>query len=307
MTTTRKVRAGALLLAAASLAASCDYFGDGQRSYSTPEAAVDALLAAVQSGKTDAMLRVLGADAKSLIESGDPIADANTREEFAARLAEKRQLVNDVADEATLVVGADDWPFPFPLVNGERGWQFDTTAGADEIIDRRIGENELSAIKSCLAYVDAQSEYYARNPDGAAVLHYARHLISQPEQKNGLFWEAADGEPPSPLGALFAKARASGYLQEGAPRPEPFHGYYYRLLEAQGPDAAGGAYEYIVGEQMVGGHALLAYPAERGSTGVMTFIVNHDGVVFSKDLGPDTAELAPKIATFNPDSSWKRE
>lgn len=307
MIATRSTRAAALWLIAAGVCASCEDLGGGQRSYPTPDEAVDALLTAVQSADTDAVLRVLGGEAKPLIESGDPVADANSRKAFAAKLLEKRSLISDGADYAALVAGADDWPFPFPLVREDAGWRFDASRGADEIVNRRVGENELSAIQACLAYVDAQLEYYIQNPEGDTVLHYARSLMSQPGRKDGLFWEAADGEPQSPLGAAFVAARAQGYQLAGAPQPEAFHGYYFRSLESQGPDAAGGAYDYVVGDLMIGGFALLAYPAERGSTGVMTFIVNHDGVVFSKDLGPDTAELARKTTSFNPDHTWKRE
>jgi hypothetical protein len=206
-----------------------------------------------------------------------------------------------------LVVGEDDWPFPFPLVKEERGWRFDTSHGIEEILDRRIGENELAAIQASLAYVDAQREYYWLNPEGAPLLHYARSFTSTPGRKDGLYWDAADGEPPSPLGALFAEARAEGYLIDGAPRPVPYYGYHFRILTSQGEHAAGGAYDYVVGDRMIGGFGLVAYPAERGSTGVMTFIVNHDGVVFSKDLGPDTAKLAAEMTRFDPDDTWKRE
>ncbi len=297
----------AALLASIGLLTGCDFLGGGQRSYATPDEAVDALQAAVQSGETRAMLRVLGEEAEPLIESGDPVQDTNSREEFAAKLAEKRALTTDGADRATLVAGADEWPFPFPLVRDDAGWHFDATSAADEIVDRRIGENELSTIQVCLAYVDAQIEYYVRNPEGDALLHYARGLISQPGRKDGLYWEAADGEPPSPVGELLAEARGEGYLREPIQPGQPYHGYYYRTLQSQGPDAAGGAYDYLVGERLIGGFALLAYPAERGSSGVVTFIVNHDGAVFSKDLGPDTAALAAQITSFNPDSTWKRE
>ena len=174
-------------------------------------------------------------------------------------------------------------------------------------MNRRIGENELSAIQASLAYVDAQREYYWWNPEGAPLLHYARSLVSTANRKDGLYWDAGEGETPSPLGALFASARAEGYLVDSAVRPVPYYGYHFRMLTAQGEHAAGGAYDYIVGDRMIGGFGLLAYPAEHGSTGVMTFIVNHDGVVFSKDLGADTAKLAAEIALFDPDESWKRE
>ncbi len=205
------------------------------------------------------------------------------------------------------MVGDTEWPFPFPLVRDGDRWRFDTTNGVEEILNRRIGENELSAIQASLAYVDAQREYYWLNPEGAPLLHYARSLVSTANRKDGLHWEAAVDETQSPLGSLFASARAEGYLVDPTIRPAPYYGYYFRILTAQGANAAGGAYDYVVDDKMIGGFGLLAYPAEHGSTGVMSFIVNHDGVVFSKDLGADTAKLAAEITRFDPDSSWTRE
>jgi hypothetical protein len=289
------------------LLAGCDYFGAGQQSYATPDEAVAALVEATKSGDTDGMLRVLGADAQPLLESGDAIADANGREIFVEHYTARNELAEEGPDRAILLIGDDQWPFPFPLVKEGSGWRFDTSDGFGEIIDRRIGRNELYAILACLAYVDAQTEYYASNPENDSVLHYARKLVSTPGRKDGLYWEAASGEPQSPLGPGFARARREGYQQADAPRPEPFYGYYYRQLESQGPDAIDGAYNYVIDERLTGGFALVAYPAERGSTGVMTFIVNQDGVVYSKDLGENTAELAEQITAFNPDASWKRE
>ena len=296
----------AAILAAAQLLAACDLLSNDQRTYSTPEQAVDALISAVRSGESSALLRVLGADVKDVIESGDTVQDANARDVFASRFDSSRNLVNEGSDRTVLVVGEDEWPFPFPLVKEDGAWRFDSSGGVDEIINRRVGTNELSTIQSCLAYVDAQSEYYLGNPEGGEILHYARNLISTDGKKDGLFWETVEGEPESPLGAEFANARAEGYVGEGTPNTSPYHGYFYRVLEAQGPAAAGGAYDYVVHDLMIGGFALLAYPAEYGSSGVMTFIVNHDGVVFSKDLGADTAALAAKIVAFDPDG-WTRE
>jgi hypothetical protein len=302
-----KRTAGVLAVAALTLLAGCDFFGGGQARYESPDQASEALLAAVTSGETSAMLRVLGEDAQPLVDSGDAIEDANRRNEFVALYADAHRWESEAADVSTLIVGAEEWPFPFPLVKEDGGWRFDTTYGIEEILDRRIGENELSAIQASLAYVDAQREYYWWNPEGAPLLHYARSLVSSEGRKDGLFWEAAEGETPSPLGALFASARAEGYLVDGPVRPVPYYGYHFRMLTAQGEHAAGGAYDYMVDDHMIGGFGLLAYPAERGSSGVMTFIVNHDGVVFSKDLGADTAKLAAAMTSFDPDESWKRE
>jgi hypothetical protein len=250
---------------------------------------------------------VLGEDAQPVVDSGDPIADANTRAEFAAAYAIAHRWVSESPDVSTLVVGDTEWPFPFPLVRDSNRWQFDTTNGIEEILNRRIGDNELVAIQASLAYVDAQREYYWWNPEGSPLLHYAKSLVSTTGGKDALYWDAAEGETPSPLGAVFAAARAEGYLVDSAIRPTPYYGYYFHVLTAQGANAAGGAYDYVVNERMIGGFGLVAYPAEHGSTGVMTFIVNHDGVVFSKDLGADTAKLASEMTTFDPDATWKRE
>jgi hypothetical protein len=300
----RRGSGAALLLA---LVAACDSLGGGQAVHDSPEQAAEALIRAVDSGETAAMLRVLGDDAQPVVESGDAVADANSRAAFLALYAARHRWDSETPDTATLVVGEDDWPFPFPLIKEERGWRFDTSNGIEEILDRRIGENELAAIQASLAFVDAQREYYWWNPDAQPLLHYARHLVSTADRRDGLYWDAPEGEPPSPLGELFAAARAEGYLVEGSVRPAPYYGYYFRTLLGQGENAAGGAYDYLVGDQLVGGFALVAYPAERGSTGVMTFIVNHDGVVYSKDLGADTQTIAAAMTLFDPDSTWKRE
>jgi hypothetical protein len=303
----RQFTGGALAVAALTMLAGCDLFGGGQARYESQDQAGEALLAAVSSGDTSAMLRVLGEDAQPLVDSGDAIEDANTRNAFVALYADAHRWESAAADVSTLIVGPEDWPFPFPLVNEDGGWRFDTPNGIEEILDRRIGENELAAIQASLAYVDAQREYYWWNPEGAPLLHYAHSLISAEGRKDGLFWEPVEGEPPSPLGSLFASARAEGYLVDSPVRPVPYYGYHFRVLTAQGEHAAGGAYDYVVDDRMIGGFALLAYPAERGSSGVMSFIVNHDGVVFSKDLGEDTPKLAAEMTLFDPDETWKRE
>jgi hypothetical protein len=207
----------------------------------------------------------------------------------------------------TLQVGADKWPFPFPLQQKGARWHFDSSAGAEEIINRRVGENELDAIQACLAFVDAEREYYSRNPQGEPLLQYAQKLASTEGHKDGLYWPTTGDEPLSPLGVQFARARGEGYFEKGVQPGTGYRGYIYRLLTAQGPNAAGGAYDYLVNGKMIGGFALLAFPVEYGNSGVMSFIVNHDGVVYSKDLGPDTAKAASAIAAFDPDSGWKRE
>lgn len=285
----------------------CDLMGGQQARYESQESAGEALRAAVSSGETSAMLRVLGQEARAVVESGDAVEDANTRNAFVALYDATHRWESDAETSATLLVGDDDWPFPFPLVREAEGWRFDTSNGVEEILNRRIGDNELAAIQASLAYLDAQREYYWWNPQGEPLLHYAGNLVSTDERKDGLYWDAEGDEAPSPLGALFAAARAEGYLVDAEVRPVPYYGYHFRILKAQGERAAGGAYDYVVDGLMIGGFALVAYPAEYGSTGVMTFIVNHDGVVFSKNLGPDTAKLATEMASFDPDESWKRE
>jgi len=278
-----------------------------QKTFKTPEAAVQALIKAAQAKDTQALLGLLGPLAKPIIESGDPVADKNARDEFLAKYKAKNSLDKSGSDKATLNVGEDDWPFPIPVVRKDGVWYFDSAAGAEEIINRRVGENELATIQSCLAYVDAQQEYYLRNVQKDPLQHYANKLISTTGKKDGLYWPAAAGEPESPLGEEFADARAEGYLQPGTPKGSPYHGYIYRLLTRQGPQAPGGAYDYTVNGELLGGFGLIAFPAEYGSSGVMTFIVNHDGVVYSRDLGPHTEQVAMGIVEFNPDSMWKKE
>jgi hypothetical protein len=275
--------------------------------FDTPEAAIQALIDAAKADDDGALLELLGKDAKPLIDSGDPVADKNARAAFVASYEAAHSLDKSVPESIKLEVGEDKWPFPIPLVSAGGKWYFDSPTGIDEVINRRVGANELDTIQSCLAYVDAQREYYVRNVQNDPILHYASRLISTDGKKDGLYWPAAENEEPSPLGEAFARARAEGYLPDGSSKGEPFHGYIYRLLTKQGPNAAGGAYEYLVNDRLLGGFAAVAFPAEYGNSGVMTFIVNHDGVVFSKDLGPDTAKLALAMDSFDPGPDWKKE
>ena len=279
----------------------------GQKTFKTPEAAAQALIKAAQAKDANALLGLLGPLGKPLIDSGDPVADRNTRDDFLARYKEANKLDKSEPKKATLVIGKNEWPFPIPIAQDASGWYFDSAAGAEEIVNRRIGENELATIQSCLAYVDAQQEYYLRNVGKDPLQHYANKLISTEGKKDGLYWPAAADEPPSPLGEEFVDARAEGYLQPGAPKGSPYHGYIYRLLKRQGPQAPGGAYEYEVNGELLGGFGLIAFPAEYGSSGIMSFIVNQDGVVYSRDLGPHTEHVAMGIVEFNPDSMWTKE
>src|SRR5215470_4813221 len=275
-----------------------------QEQFITPEDAVVALVDAAKSQDQKNLLTVLGPDGKAVVNSGDPVADANARETFVSAYDTKHELELEGDGSQTLIIGNDDWPFPIPLINKGGKWQFDTAAGLDEILRRRIGRNELSAIQVSLAYVQAQNEYAALDPGGLGAHVYAQRIVSRPGKKDGLYWPTAEGETPSPLGELAAKASAEGYKAGAA--PIPYHGYYYRILTRQGADAPGGAYDYLVNGKMIGGFALLAYPAEYGVTGVMTFIVNHEGVVYQKDLGRRTAEIAQKIDSFAPDATWQK-
>lgn len=300
-TATRCGRLAAILLllgATTTLAAA-----PAQKTFPSPDEAAAALVAAAKANDDKALLEILGPDAGPLLSSGDPVADQAARERFVKSYDEEHHFVPGPDDHTVLQTGKDQWPLPIPLVNTAEGWRFDTEAGQDELITRRVGRNELDTIQTCLAYVDAQREYYARNPQGGKLRQYAQKVASSPGKKDGLFWETADGEEPSPLGALIAQARAQGYAA-GTGKPIPYHGYLFRILTAQGPHAPGGAYDYLVRGQMIGGFGLVAYPAVWGSSGVMTFIVNHDGVVYEKNLGSGTAKIAAAMKTFDPDESW---
>jgi len=277
-----------------------------QTTYSSAEQAVDALVAAARSGNKADLLKILGPESKKIISSGDPVADAQTRDKFVAELQEAEKIVKQGDDRATLVIGNDEWPFPIPLVKRGDSWHFDTKAGEEEILDRRIGANELHAIEVCLAYVDAQIEYATKDRNNDGFIEYAQQILSSPGKHDGLYWPAQSGEEESPMGPLMVSARAEGY---GAAKTRgshtPYHGYYYRILKAQGKNAPGGAVDYVVNGHMIGGFALVAFPAQYGASGIMTFIVNHDGVVYQKDLGPNTARIAGQMARFDPDGTWK--
>jgi len=274
-----------------------------QKTFSSPEEGVKALMEATKKNDTKAMLAILGPEAKSLIESGDQVSDRAAGERFVKSYEESNKLVKSGDTQAVLEVGKDAWPFPIPLVKESAGWRFDTQEGKEEIINRRIGRNELDVIQVSLAFVDAEREYYQRDPDGDKLLQYAQKFISTKGKRDGLYWETKSGEQPSPLGPLVARARGEGY-KGAAGKPIPYHGYYYKILTGQGKDAPGGAYDYLVKGKMMGGFGMVAYPAQYGTSGIMTFIVNHDGVVYQKDLGAKTASVAQAMTKFNPDKTW---
>ena len=272
-----------------------------QESYASPEQAAAALADAVKGGANRAILKVLGKDADDIVVSGDEIADAEMRQRFTAAYDARHVIKAEGNRKATLIVGNDDFPFPIPLYHTKNGWEFDTKAGRQEILYRRIGRNELDAIQTCLAFVDAENEY-AEKDRGQGVGVYAQRFVSSPGKKDGLFWR--DDNDPSPLGELAAKASSEGYKLEG--KGQPYHGYYYRILKAQGSDAPGGALSYVATGKMIGGFALIAYPAEYGNSGVMTFMVNHAGTVYQKDLGKWTSVHAKRMTLFDPDQTWKK-
>ncbi|MFL6796593.1 MAG: DUF2950 domain-containing protein [Xanthobacteraceae bacterium] len=291
-----------LLLAILAFAFAMTGAAYAQQSFKTPEEGVDALVSASKSGDRKGVLSVLGPAAGDLVSSGDDVADAAERQRVLEAYDAKHQIVLEGADKAVLLVGTEEWPFPIPLVRQGDAWRFDTAAGRDEILYRRIGRNELSTIQACLAYVDAQDEYAEKGIAGNGV--YAQRIVSTPGKKDGLYWPSQSADDESPLGELAAAATAEGY-RVGQQRMA-YHGYYYKILTQQGPNAAGGAVDYVVRGKMIGGFALVAYPAEYMNSGVMTFLVNHQGVIYQKDLGANTAALASSISVFNPDSSWER-
>ena len=303
-------RLAAVLFSTALLVTAGTAFGaeSKQKTFAAPEDAAKALVAAVKAGDKKAMLEILGSGAKPIVDSGDAVADKQAGERFVKAYDEANKLEKSGDSKAVLSIGKDDWPFPIPITKGDKGWTFDTKAGKEEILNRRIGRNELSVIQVLQAYVDAQREYYLSNPSGDKLMHYAQKFASSPGKKDGLYYPVKAGEPQSPLGPLVAGAKAEGYGKNAKTgKPGPYHGYRYRILKAQGPDAQGGAYSYVANGQMIGGHAVVAWPDQYGNSGVMTFMINQDGVVYQKDLGPETATAVQKITKFNPDKTWTRE
>lgn len=270
------------------------------KSYSTPEKAVAALVGAMRKYNPKTLLAIFGKGSEPLFQSVDPVEDEANRKRFLDLYDAKHELMADADASMVLSVGADPWPMPIPLVKTGKGWAFDTAAGQDEILNRRVGRNELETIQTCLAIVDAEREYYLRDHDGDGILEYAQSFRSAAGKRNGLFWPAEEGEPVSPLGELVAGAAAEGYE---APITA-FHGYHYKLLTEQGPAAKGGAYSYLAGDNQIGGFAVIAFPATYGELGVMTFIVNQEGVVYQRDLGADTEPAAAKIKSFDPVEGW---
>ncbi|MGB6452092.1 MAG: DUF2950 domain-containing protein [Steroidobacteraceae bacterium] len=272
----------------------------GQRTFASPAAAASALFAAVRSSNEHAILDILGPDGKRIVSSGDATEDADNRATFVQRYDEMHRLTKEPDGTMTLYVGAANWPMPIPIVQAGRSWYFDTDAGKREILYRRVGRNEISAIRVCEALVAAEKEYFSTHEE-----EYARRIFSKGGAHNGLYWKAAAGEPQSPIGPLVASAVAEGYVRNHS-GPTAYRGYYFHVLTAQAASAPGGARSYLVDDKMTGGFAFVAYPAEYRSSGVMTFIVGADGVVYEKDLGRQTARLARALKAYNPDPTWHR-
>ncbi|HKQ83071.1 MAG TPA: DUF2950 domain-containing protein [Steroidobacteraceae bacterium] len=277
-------------------------------SFATPEAAVAAFVAALEKNNTDELESLLGPGTKGMLSSGDEVADRNARQSFLQRYRDKHQLVAGGPDDLALQVGHDDWPLPIPLVRRNGRWSFDGAAGAEELVMRRIGANELRVIAVMHGYVDAQQEYASAGRDGGEPGVFAQRLRSDPGKQDGLYWETAPGQPHSPLGPFVAAAAEEGYTasgsSQGAATQRPYHGYRYRMLFSQGDAASGGAHDYIVDGKLKDGFALVAFPDSYGKSGVMTFMVNQDGVVWQRDLGEETPKVAAAMKQFNPDPNW---
>lgn len=275
--------------------------------FQSPEDAMDALVGAFSAGDMQKVMTILGPDSKDVVYSGDEVADKNNHARFIKEYQEKVKFIAD-KNQALIVVGNDNYPMAIPLVKKAAGWMFDTPAGREELLKRRIGRNELGAIKVCREYVETQKEYASVDRDLDGVMQYAQKFCSTPGKRDGLYWEAPETEEASPLGPLVAAAAGEGYAEGKACAisPAPYHGYLYKILTAQGADAPGGAYSYVIHGNMVAGFALAAWPAEYGVSGVMTFVVNRNGIVYEKDLGAGSDGTAKAMTEYNPDSTWSR-
>jgi Protein of unknown function (DUF2950) len=279
----------------------------GQKTFSSPDEASRALIRAVQAGNEEDLLEIFGADGKEIISSGDQAEDQKSRETFAEKYQRMNRLVTEPDGTVRLYVGAENWPMPIPLVNRKNAWYFDTSAGKEEILFRRIGRNEIATIRVLQELVAAQKEYYSKTHDDDSVKQYAQKFVSDEGKHNGLYWNASNREPESPIGSLVAYASSEGYAKKtNSPSSSPFQGYYFRVLIRQGQHASGGAKHYRVHGKMTRGFAFLAYPAEYANSGVMSFIVDQDGVLYQKDLGPKTTELANALREYDPDNTWAR-
>jgi len=292
--------AALLLLGSASAVLAAD---TPQKVFAAPAEGVQALVAAISSGRLEEMAAVLGPGSAELLSSGDEVADRRGRERFLQAYAQGHTLRQQSPDRMILVLGSRNWPLPIPLVKKGNGWIFDAQEGKQEILNRRIGRNELRVIEVLHAYVEAQHEYATGDYRGEGLVEFAQQLTSSPGQRNGLYWEVKEGERESPFGPLIARAARRGYTGEDL---APFHGYYFKVLKGQGNSAAGGAYGYMVKDRMLLGFALIAYPAGYGNSGIMTFMVNQEGSIYQKNLGENTRRLAEETELFDPDPTWRR-
>jgi hypothetical protein len=293
-----------------------------QERFSSPDAAAASFVNALRGHDEARLKKILGPQGAAILSSGDPVSDRADAAGFLSLYEENHWVQPEPDGTTTLVVGQAAWPFPVPIVKAGDAYAFDSETGKEEVLNRRIGRNELSAQQVCLAIADAQRDYVALQRNGSDLPEYAWKLVSDPGKKNGLYWPTAEGEPPSPLGPLAASATAEGYGPStgasngtsngalngasGASRPRPYHGYHYRLLTAQGPHANGGALDYLVNGKLIGGFAVVAYPAQYGNSGIVTFITNHDGIVYQRDLGPDTPRIAQRLTQFDPGPGWTK-
>jgi len=297
-----------LLTAVSCLIASVPLAGQavgGQKTFSSPLEAVNALVEAARSGDPALLVPLLGSQAADIISSGDLGVAKKVLADFVKAYGEKHSLSVEAQGFEFLQVGQGNWPFPFPIVRDGPVWYFDIERGNEEILDRRVGRNELGAIAVCEGYVQSQRDYASKGRDGDPQGIYAQRFLSTPGRQDGLYWPVSKDEPESPMGPLVASAALEKSSQQPARDPAPYYGYFYRILTAQGPDAPGGAKSYVVNGKLTGGFALIAYPAQYHSTGVMTFIVNQDGVAYQQDLGDQTSDVASQITAYNPDDSWR--
>lgn len=292
----------ALLLASVAVAAA----NPSQQSFNSPDAAVSALIAATKGDDLKALNAIPGPAAGEILSSGDPVADNNARDNFVNRYKEMHRLAYDDKGRVILYIGADNWPMPIPLIKKDSGWLFDTASGKEELLYRRIGQNELYTIGVLEDLADAQQDYASQPRVGNSSTQFARKILSDPGKQNGLYWSAAPEEPQSPIGPLIASAASGGYKTGASDNATPFHGYFYKILTRQGKHAPGGTKNYLVNGKMIGGFAFLAYPADYRSSGVMTFMMNQDGIIVQKDIGPDTERIAKALVEFNPDGSWSQ-
>ena len=297
-------RAAAIAIAVTAFSLTMPAAVSAQQSFKTPEDAFSALIAAAGDPDNGKLTSIFGPGSQPILSSGDSVADKNVRDLLIAAYNAKHQVTRDNENQVTLTVGQSDWPFPIPLVRKNDTWRFDLGAGRQEVLARRIGRNERSAILVALAYVDAQFDYADADPVGDGQHSFAQRFVSSPGKKDGLYWPTTPGATSSPLGPLAALASLEGY--RAGQTPTPYHGYYYKILTGQGPNAQGGTSNYLVKGNLIGGFGLVAYPAQYGNSGVMTFMVNHQGVVLEKDLGPNTTRIVGRMTSYNPDQTWRK-